>query len=435
MYKVIVRAKKDADAVRAALKTFYESWGVEVSTLRGVRGYDEFRDALEGVLDSEKFNVVLVGREDEDKLALEEEMPPNVVFSLVPRKRVRNARLFTIREALERGRAKIRNTVRWRGAYVLGRGRGVDLGIEPHPAYDVFLFLGERAVELVSEYVGRVEGPLLLVRKMGGEHDVYAGPDLVGRLRVPDEGRVSGESVGRQSESTDLRTLLRENARVLEVLERISASLLEKMGGEFDTAVVPWSGGRDSTAALLLALKTLGDRVKAVYVDMGLEFECTREYVLEVSKRLGVELHVARVDLERHVEERGLPSHEDRWCTKLKIRALYEKIREIAEGKTLVVVGDRDAESELRSKRGPVREHEGLVQVAPIKNWSTAHAQLYVLEHQIPLNPLYELGFYRIGCWICPALRSWEREIMRRWGSEILPDGVDARLLKAVVGD
>jgi len=435
MYKVLVRAKKDADAVRAALRVFYEGWGVEVATVGGVRELEGFRDALAKAVDPAKFNIVLLGREDAEKMRLEEEMPLNVVFSLVPRERVRNARLTTIRDAVERGRAKIRNTVCWRGAYVLGRCRGVDLGVEPHPAYDVFLLLGERAVGLVSERVGvELEGPLLLVRKMGGEHDVYAGPSLVGRLRVPDTGRASGEKLGEQAERTSVERLLSENEGVLETLERVSSSLIESVGREFDTVVVPWSGGRDSTAALLLARKALGSKVKAVYVDMGLEFRGSREHVLEVSEKLGVELHVARVDLERYVKAVGLPSHHNRWCTRLKVEALYGKIREIAEGRTLIVVGDRDAESELRSKRGPVRGHEEFVQVAPLKNWSAAQAQLYILKHGIPLHPLYELGFYRIGCWVCPALRSWEKEIMRRWRREVLPEDADPALVDAILG-
>jgi len=53
------------------------------------------------------------------------------------------------------------------------------------------------------------------------------------------------------------------------------------------------------------------------------------------------------------------------------------------------------------------------MQVAPIKMWNVTHTQLYPLQNNIPLNPLYELGFYRLGCYICPALRSWEIMIMK----------------------
>ncbi len=127
---------------------------------------------------------------------------------------------------------------------------------------------------------------------------------------------------------------------------------------------------------VLVRAKKDADAVKA---DLRVFYE---GWGIEVSERLGVELHVARVDLGRYVRSVGLPSHDNRWCTRLKIEALYSKVREVAEGRTLIVVGDRDAESELRSKRGPVREHEEFTQAAPLKNWSAAQAQLYILRHR-----------------------------------------------------
>lgn len=59
-----------------------------------------------------------------------------------------------------------------------------------------------------------------------------------------------------------------------------------------------------------------------------------------------------------------------------------------------------------------MRHEEGKLVLAPIKQWSTLHIQLYMIMNNIPLNPLYIKGFYRIGCYICPALRSWELYIM-----------------------
>ncbi|RLE80629.1 MAG: hypothetical protein DRJ52_05955 [Thermoprotei archaeon] len=132
-----------------------------------------------------------------------------------------------------------------------------------------------------------------------------------------------------------------------------------------------------------------------------------------VSRKLGVRLEVAEAHVDSALEEKGLPTNENRWCTRMKIEALYRKIREASRGRTLIVVGDRDAESELRSKRPFVRTHEEFTQVAPLKLWSGSHVQLYLLKNNIPLNPLYLEGFYRLGCFICPALRSWEIMILK----------------------
>lgn len=112
---------------------------------------------------------------------------------------------------------------------------------------------------------------------------------------------------------------------------------------------------------------------------------------------------------------RGNPTIDNRWYTHLKIRALYDCIRRLADN-SVVIVGDKDVESRLSSLRPPVRRHQFVFQVAPIKMWPTWLTQLYLIHNNLPLNELYYHGFYRIGCRICPSLRGWEKAIMRRLG-------------------
>ncbi len=77
-------------------------------------------------------------------------------------------------------------------------------------------------------------------------------------------------------------------------------------------------------------------------------------------------------------------------------------------------MGDRDTESEARARKPPVRRRRGYLEAAPLKQWATIHVQHYIWSRGLPLNPLYKLGFYRLGCYICPALTSLERFIMLR---------------------
>ena len=428
MYTILVRAKKDADAVKAMLKVFYSNWDISVKTLRGVRSLDMFYEKLLENIDRDRFNVILVGREDADKIKLESSLPLNVCFSLVPKEKIRNARLPTIRDAFERGRAKFRNTVYWKDAYIFSRSKGVKLKLDPLPAYDNFMIFGEKGVKMLSKFLGKLKGTILLVRKLGGEHEVYSGPDLIGKLKIPDFGEVSGDAIKRQEVSVHIDDVIRANRHVLKLFEKISLNILTSLKDKYDTVIVPWSGGRDSTAALILASKVFKKNFYAIYVDMELEFTPIRKYLEEVSKILGIKPLITRVALGEEVRKKGFPQHKDRWCTRLKISALHDKIEEVAEGKTLIVAGDRDAESALRSKRSPVRPDGEYMQVAPIKNWSASQTQIYILQNNVPLNPLYGYGFYRLGCWVCPSLRSWERLIMKTYRSDILKD-VDQELL------
>jgi len=147
-----------------------------------------------------------------------------------------------------------------------------------------------------------------------------------------------------------------------------------------------------------------------------MELDKTYEYIDKVSKLLKISYEVEYAGIYEEFWKRfpELPTHENRWCTKLKIAALYRAIKRISN-KPLIIVGDRDNESLLRLKRAPVRYHERYLQVAPLKLWSTLMIQFYLIANNIPLNPLYEFGFYRIGCYICPAYRFWELELVEKY--------------------
>ncbi|RLE76886.1 MAG: phosphoadenosine phosphosulfate reductase [Thermoprotei archaeon] len=417
LINIVVRAKRDADAVRAMLAKFYGSWRVSVSTLKGARG-PRALEALEEAIRYDAYNIVLLGREDASLVEHESEFFPRAVLHVVPRSKVRNARILNLAKEFERARARYRTVVRWLDSgYLMGPGRGLRLVEDSNPAHDNFLVLGEEGHRALEVHLGPLGETPLLVRKFGGEHDVYSGPRKIGVLKIPDVGKVEGNRL-EPVKPVDVRVedVVRLNEDILRFHEKVSLNLLRGLKDDFDAFIVPWSGGKDSTVALVLALKALGARrLCAVYVDTGLDFPESAEYVKSVAKSLGVRLEVARAPVDAELRARGLPTHDNRWCTKLKIAALYAKVRELApEGRVVVVVGDRDAESELRSRRPPVRGHEGITQVAPLKMWSASLVQLYLLREGIPFNPLYDMGFYRIGCYICPALRSWEVELIER---------------------
>jgi len=417
MIRIIVRAKKDADAVKAMLKKFYPAWNIEVVTLKGVRG-EKGIEKLYGALSNEHFNIVLVGRQDKDLLKLNGTLGINTVVHLVSKEKIRNTRISQLATEFEKARARFRLETRWlNGGYVFGViGEGKKLPIDTNPAYDVFLEKEDVVYKFLKIGSDKCEY-LVFVRKFAGEHDIFCGDTLIAKVKIPDRGYVETLYRADVKESfVNLKETVRNNIGILQVMEKISVRLLEKIRDNFDVFIVPWSGGKDSTAALTLAKKALGGRkLYAIYVNTGVDFPQNIEYVEKVSKKLGVKLVVEKAHIDKEFGVgRNLPTNDNRWCTKLKIAALYRAIDNIIDHResVLIIVGDRDAESELRSKRPPIRVHEGFTQVAPIKMWNAAHTQLYLLQNNIPLNQLYELGFYRLGCYICPALRSWEVMIM-----------------------
>ena len=422
MYRIIVRSKRDRDAAAATLNSYYKDWDIELLTLKGARTLPKVLDRLKEHLVDDRFILVLLGREDFSLAeALEKFLPVNASVYVVPRARVRNARMKTIRRSIEIARAKLRLSVSWlpkEGVYILRGKRGEALErFEIDPAYDIFMGIGSSFKRHLEDLLKApiCSNPLLL-RKFGGVHLVYCGKYPAAKLVIPDQGcKPIAEQLGSyEQRDVSLSRMLAENREILALFENISLKFLKRFTGKIDSVIVPWSGGKDSTASLILALKAFGrKKVMAVYVDTGVDFPQNREYVEKLAKDLSVKL----IEIEAGVrdglkfEKLPLPTHENRWCTARKIFAL-EKIIDEMDGEKLVIAGDRDPESELRAQRPPIRRIKDYTIVTPIKQWSTAHVQLYLLLQGVPLNPLYYLGFYRLGCYICPALRSWEIYLM-----------------------
>ena len=420
MYKLVVRAKKDSDAARAMVRAFYPQWGIEVCTLKGARTRDKALEALEEVIREDAYVIVLLGREDAKLAALEGETPLNVVFHVIRYSKVRNARIYNLFKELERARAAFRNCTAWRGCSYVFTHKAPPLFECREPAYDVFLGLGRGFKARLEELVGELGDNPLLVRMMGGLHAIYSGPIKVAEVVFPDEGAPRGARLGGSVVDVDEDGLIASNEDAIRTHEAVSLRLLGERGEGADEVLVPVSGGKDSTAALALARKAFGAaRLTAVYVDTGVDFPQNREYVEKVAAKLGVRLEVEYADVRGQVRVRGFPTHgPGRWCTALKLEALRRAVRRIAQtsSRPVIVVGDRDAESEARSRRPPARVEDGILTLAPLKQWGTALVQLYLLREGLGLNPLYLAGFYRIGCYICPALRSWELYVMMRDG-------------------
>ncbi len=424
MFRFIVRSKRDADAVKAVVKRFYGDWNIDIVTLHGARSVEDVSSRLRELLLEDKYNIVLLGREDRRVVeALEDRVPVNTVVHMVPRARIRNTRLEHLYYEIEVARSKIRLRTTWvEDAKVYSiTSNGVKLeSYDYSPAYDVFLGIGEWFRKHVERIInGSIGDNPLIVRQMGGKHYVYNGPHIYAELLIPDEGLLpKGRLLNNDLSPVDIdvHEIVKYNTTALDVHEKISMSILEYFKSKVDVVIVPWSGGKDSTAALLLAIKVFGkNMVRPVYVDTGVDFPWIKEYLDEVADELGVDYSVeyAGIDKELFSGKREMPTHDNRWCTMLKIQAVHKFINKYRGTKKLLVLGDRDTESERRSKRPVIRvEDAETIAVTPLKMWSTLHVQLYLLGNNVGLNPLYEHGFYRLGCYICPALRSWEINIM-----------------------
>ena len=217
----------------------------------------------------------------------------------------------------------------------------------------------------------------------------------------------------------------------------------EKVG---KPVIVSYSGGKDSLAALNLTLEA-GVKPYVLFNDTGIELPETRESVRRIVEEKGLELLVADAGdaFWRAVEVVGPPGKDYRWCCKVtKLAPLSRLLMERFPDGALNIVGQRAYESLDRARSPRVWRNRWLPQIlniSPIQYWSQLMVWLYIWDRRLPYNPLYERGFDRIGCFMCPAAfmaeykhveeahpELWEKweKILWKWAERIGLQGREA---------
>ncbi len=395
MYRLVIRDKGLRSKINSIVSKYYGKW---LHVTDNVSSYS--------------YNIIV---EEGRKTSIRLENPLTVMI-----KSPKNVDAKRILRLVELGRAYLRNYIMWKNnTYTYSSDGSLLEKYEVKPAYDIFLAIGEDYNKLFLEH--GLNPPLnpLINKRFGGEYYIYDGPYLHGKLVVPDKGyKLTGIRYRdeRIYDEIDLNKLVNENTHVLNQHVIVSRKFLQSLG-EPDIVIVSFSGGKDSLVILHLAINHYGrDKVVGIYVDTGVDFPQTRRFVKYTSEYLGVTIKHVRADVDKLIPRKGFPTIDNRWCTLRKTTAFKKALREYARkhSKILVLVGDRDSESLTRSRKPPVRRRRYYLEAAPIKQWSTLLVQLYHLRYKLPINPLYLLGFYRLGCYICPALTSLERYVMSK---------------------
>jgi cysteine desulfurase/selenocysteine lyase len=212
---------------------------------------------------------------------------------------------------------------------------------------------------------------------------------------------------------------IEKNRYHLKNLERNAIRTIKQHINDRPTANVSFSGGKDSTAVLHLARKA--GVTKAFFIDTGIEFPETVEFV----RSQGVEVIQKAGDFWQAVEKAGPPGKDNRWCCKLlKLHPLKLYLADV--GPCVTIQGNRWYESWNRADLDETSQNPAnplQLNVSPIRNWRALEVFLYLWWQKAEINPLYDKGLERIGCYLCPAmleseyeeLRTIQPEYARRW--------------------
>jgi cysteine desulfurase/selenocysteine lyase len=180
-------------------------------------------------------------------------------------------------------------------------------------------------------------------------------------------------------------------------------------------ANVSFSGGKDSMAVMALARKA--GIPSAFFIDTGIEFPETVRFIEEQ----GVEVIRKAGDFWAAAEKAGPPAKDLRWCCKLqKLHPL--RLHLATTGPCVTVQGNRwyeswnraDLEATSQNPANPLQ-----LNISPIRNWRALEVFLYLWWQKLPVNPLYDRGIERIGCYLCPAMLESEHELLRGMHPEL----------------
>ena len=202
---------------------------------------------------------------------------------------------------------------------------------------------------------------------------------------------------------------IEKNRYHLKNLERNAIRSIKHHIHDRPTANVSFSGGKDSTAILHLARKA--GVTKAFFIDTGIEFPETVEFV----RSQGVEVIQKAGDFWQAVEKASPPGKDNRWCCKLlKLHPL--KLYLAGVGPCVTIQGNRWYESWNRADLDETSQNPAnplQLNVSPIRNWRALEVFLYLWWQKAEINPLYDKGLERIGCYLCPAMLESEYEELR----------------------
>lgn len=212
--------------------------------------------------------------------------------------------------------------------------------------------------------------------------------------------------------------------------------------------IVTFSGGKDSLAALLWTREHITRNFTTVFCETGWEHPLTYEYIARVADRLHLDIVTLRskrydgmVDLAR--QRKRWPSTRARFCTEeLKTKPMIDYVLDEVRDSVLIVQGIRAAESAARAKmaaqctffkyyfepygydkqgkpkkhsyRGrevrAFRENYADDLLRPVFDWSAQQVIDYILAAGLEPNPLYKMGYKRVGCW--PCIMASQRDIL-----------------------
>ena len=196
--------------------------------------------------------------------------------------------------------------------------------------------------------------------------------------------------------------------------------------------IISFSGGKDSTAMLLMMLGKGMPVDRIICVDTTKEFPAMYRHIEKVQTLCPVEIEVIKIDFDywfdEHIKTKGknkgkigygFPDFRNRWCTSLKQEAfgnvsaslIYDprkRVRGNKITKDIIEYHGIAFDEKHRSKKNQGRNIK-----YPLVEWGITEKQAleYCYSKGLDWEGLYE-KFHRVSCWCCPLSRIGELRVL-----------------------
>ena len=180
-------------------------------------------------------------------------------------------------------------------------------------------------------------------------------------------------------------------AKINQDLGRDAQGLVDWAIGLGQTAIVT-TNFRPFEAVILHMVSRAQPDVQVVWMDNGYNTEATYRYADEVTKQLGLNLHIylpLRSRAHREAVEGPTPALDDprhaAFTEEVKLEPFARALRETAPKVWFTAL--RATDSAVRAQMEPVSINpDGLIKVAPLLHWSSKELHEYCKEHGLPNN-------------------------------------------------
>ena len=157
---------------------------------------------------------------------------------------------------------------------------------------------------------------------------------------------------------------------------------------------------------ILHMLSEIEPGVRVINLDTGYQFAETLELRERIRERYGIAVEMVRPDttVAEYEREHGGPLYvhrPDQCCYDRKVLPL----RRAAKGYAAWISAIRGDQTDHRKAAGVVQWDPkfNLVKVNPLLRWTKKDVWKFILDHDVPYNPLHDQGYPSIGCWPCTA--------------------------------